>query len=195
LARESVRCRIATPQQPTNTTSPEQSGQKLYVPVENPDAQPSNHHGKPHRHHSYPPDDSQMQLDDSKYKVYIYNIDDELSSSDTETDDNQLVFLPDIEKHLRASRRSHIPAHVLPRSEPAEGKELVLYRVPSSISVPEEQDSVRKAIIEARARAREREREREKLRVEGGIACGGAEAGTGDDIIDAVADGRCADGC
>ena len=35
-------------------------------------------------------------------------------------------------------------------------KQLVLYRVPSSISVPEEQDSVRKAIIEARARLREK---------------------------------------
>jgi hypothetical protein len=158
---------------------PEQSGQKLYVPVENPDSQPPNHHpSKPHHdHNNNPPDDSQMQLDDSKYKVYIYNLDDELSSSDNETDDpndpnnsnnNKLVFLPDIEKHLRASRRPHIPAHVLPRAEPAEGKELVLYRVPSSISVPEEQDSVRKAIIEARMRAREREREREKQRVEGG---------------------------
>jgi hypothetical protein len=127
-----------------------------------------------------------MQLDDSKYKVYIYNLDDELSSSDNETDDpndpnnsnnNKLVFLPDIEKHLRATRRPHIPAHVLPRAEPAEGKELVLYRVPSSISVPEEQDSVRKAIIEARARAREREAERQKQRVGGGVSVPGTGLG------------------
>jgi hypothetical protein len=106
-----------------------------------------------------------MQLDDSKYKVYIYNIDDELSSSDNESSDGadssgKLVFLPDIEKHLRAASR--IPTHVLdPRPDPSAelaGKELVLYSVPSSISVPEEQDSVRKAIIEARARAREKQR-------------------------------------
>ncbi len=100
-----------------------------------------------------------MQLDDSKYKVYIYNLDDELSSSDNESDsaEGKLVFLPDIEKHLRNSR---IPAHLLdPRPDPSEwaGKELVLYREPSSISVPEEQDSVRKAILEARARAREKQ--------------------------------------
>lgn len=34
---------------------------------------------------------------------------------------------------------------------------MVLYNVPSSLSVPEEQDNVRKAIIESRARAREKQ--------------------------------------
>jgi len=147
----------------------EKSGQKLYVPVESAtSSQPSDAKtsATPRKHRPpQPRDDSQMQLDDSKYKVYIYNIDDELSSSDNESDsaDAKLVFLPDIEKHLRNSR---IPAHLLdPRPDPSEwaGKELVLYREPSSISVPEERDSVRKAILEARARARERqtlERER-----------------------------------
>ncbi|KAG7292494.1 hypothetical protein NEMBOFW57_002529 [Staphylotrichum longicolle] len=115
-----------------------------------------------------------MELDDSKYKVYIYNLDDELSSSDNDETDpetdsgGKLIFLPDIEKHLRNNRR--IPAHVLAGPHPpdpaaawAAGKELVLYREPSSLSVPEEQDSVRKAILEARARAREKQRvEREQ---------------------------------
>jgi len=95
-----------------------------------------------------------MQLDDSKYKVYIYNLEDELSSSDGE-DDGKLVFLPDIEDHLRANR---IPPHILAGPTPdAKGRELVLYNVPSSITVPEEQDNVRKAIIEARARIREKQ--------------------------------------
>ncbi|KAK3060173.1 hypothetical protein LTS18_009149, partial [Coniosporium uncinatum] len=35
--------------------------------------------------------------------------------------------------------------------------QLVLYRVPESLTVPAERDSVRKAIIEARERARERQ--------------------------------------
>lgn len=97
-----------------------------------------------------------MQLDDSKYKVYIYNLEDELSSSDNESDADaggKLVFLPDIEKHLRSNRLLPTPRVLDPRPDPA-GMELVLYSVPSSISVPEEQDSVRKAILEARARAR-----------------------------------------
>lgn len=96
-------------------------------------------------------DDDTMQLDDSKHKVYIYDLDAELSES--ESDDGKLVFLPDIEKHLRASR---IPQSIRANSEGelAGNKQLVLYNIPSSLTVPEEQDSVRKAIIEARARAR-----------------------------------------
>ena len=93
-----------------------------------------------------------MQLDDSKHKVYIYNIDDELSSEDEE-EEGKLVFLPDIEKHLLQNR---IPPHVLANSDgELAGMQLVLYSDPKSLSVPEEKDSVRKAIIEARQRARE----------------------------------------
>ncbi|KAK4132516.1 hypothetical protein BT67DRAFT_406502, partial [Trichocladium antarcticum] len=139
--------------------------QKLYVPVENstttPPSQDKHHHHHHHHNPPTPPDDGAMQLDDSKHKVYIHSLDDELSSSssDTDTDDeSRLVFLPDIEKHLA---RNRLPLHVLTAPAPGRpdaaelaGKELVLYRVPSSISVPEEQDSVRKAILEARERAR-----------------------------------------
>ncbi|KAK0673372.1 hypothetical protein QBC41DRAFT_298863 [Cercophora samala] len=150
----------------------EHSGPKLYVPVEQGDNhnQPlpdlntlhqhqqqlqSQHHGAGHHKHA-PMDDSMMQLDDSKYKVYIYNLDDELSSSDNETDDGKLIFLPDIEKALKSNR---IPPNYLASPSPQDlaDKQLVLYRVPSSITVPEEQDSVRKAIIEARQRMRERQ--------------------------------------
>jgi hypothetical protein len=102
-------------------------------------------------------DDDAMQVDDSKHKVYIYDLDAELSES--ESDDGKLVFLPDIEKHLRESR---IPPSVLANSEGelAGNKQLVLYNVPSSLSVPEAQDSVRKAIIEARARVRAKQEQR-----------------------------------
>ncbi|KAK3694604.1 hypothetical protein B0T22DRAFT_452909 [Podospora appendiculata] len=98
-----------------------------------------------------------MQLDDSKHKVYIYNLEDELSS-ESEPEDGKLVFLPDIEKHMRNHRI--LPQYMIPNKPDADlvSKQLVLYRVPSSISVPEEQDSVRKAIIESRARMRERQK-------------------------------------
>lgn len=91
-----------------------------------------------------------MQLDDTKDKVYIYNLDDELS--DIESEEERLIFLPDIEKRL-----TKIPKSVLTSHEPSTtSSEIVLYNVPTSISVPEEQDNVRRAIIETRARARER---------------------------------------
>lgn len=97
-----------------------------------------------------------MQLDDSKYKVYIYDIDDELSSSESEPEEGKLVFLPDIEKHLRATR---IPPHILANDEgQLAGMQMVLYNEPTSLTIPQEQDSVRKAIVESRARMRERQR-------------------------------------
>lgn len=157
----------------------EQNGAKIYVPVENAQRQSMtapyssttpyaftssapNQYLPPQppssRSQQAPQDDEWMALDDTKHKVYIYNIDDELSSeSETESDRDKVIFLPDIEKHLRANR---IPPHILspPSVEDLADKQLVLYQVPSSISVPEEQDSVRKAIIEARARVRERQR-------------------------------------
>ncbi|KAL2022753.1 hypothetical protein VTK56DRAFT_4569 [Thermocarpiscus australiensis] len=142
----------------------EHSGQKLYVPVENTNSQSTYTNGASAKNSSrrkHTPDDSLMHLDDSKHKVYIYDLDAELSSDSeadaSDGDGGRLIFLPDIEKHLRANR---LPPHVPYRPDPTAelaGKELVLYSVPSSLSVPEEQDNVRKAIIEARARARERQ--------------------------------------
>lgn len=109
-----------------------------------------------------------MHLDDSKHKVYIYSLDDELSS-DSDPDDpassNRLVFLPDIERHLRKHRlppsaaSPPIPRPINPNSEgELAGMQVVLYQEPSSLSVPTEKDGVRKAIVEARARTRERQR-------------------------------------
>ena len=135
------------------TPAAEQKGSKLYVPVE----EPSKAATKPSKalQPAPSPDDS-MQLDDSKHKVYIYNIDDELSDDDdTDDEKGKLIFLPDIEKHLRESR---IPPQVLANSAgELAGMQVVLYSDPKSLSVPEEKDGVRKAIIEARQRAREKQ--------------------------------------
>lgn len=95
-------------------------------------------------------DDDWMQLEDTKDKVYIYDLDKELA--ELESDEENPIFIPDIEKHL-----TKIPKHVLMSTgrelETTADNQLVLYSVPASLSVPEEKDSVRKAIIEARQRA------------------------------------------
>ncbi|KAF5713904.1 hypothetical protein FMUND_7735 [Fusarium mundagurra] len=137
----------------------ERSGNKLYVPVEQPtttsipSATPVH---TPSNVASNPVPDETMQLDDSKHKVYIYNMDDELSSDSESDDPGKLVFLPDIEKHLRANR---IPPSVLANSEgELAGMQVVLYSDPKSLTVPEDKDSVRKAIIESRNRTRELQR-------------------------------------
>ena len=134
----------------------ERNGQKLYVPVEQPcvsSTSASSMKSKSPAQEAQAQDDDIMQLDDTKHKVYIYDLDAELSDSES-SDDGRLVFLPDIRKHLRETR---IPPTILANSEgelAGMNNQLILYNVPSSLTVPEEQDSVRKAIIETRARAR-----------------------------------------
>ena len=49
-----------------------------------------------------------------------------------------------------------IPQQILQGQNDHENQELVLYSLPKSLTVAEERDSVRKAIIEARQRAREK---------------------------------------
>jgi hypothetical protein len=109
--------------------------------------------------------DDIMELDDSKHKVYIYNLDDELTSSESEAEAeaDKLIFLPDIERHLRANRIP-VPRPMPPSSEDREftDMQLVLYGVPSSLTVSEDRDSVRRAIIETRARAREKQRQQQQ---------------------------------
>ncbi|KAJ6787950.1 hypothetical protein PWT90_03767 [Aphanocladium album] len=127
----------------------EQDGTKLYVPVESPSPFP-----QPHASNGGDHDDDGMRLDDSKHKVYIYNIDEELAE-DSEPEEGKLVFLPDIEKRLRETR---IPPQILANSDgELAGMQLVLYSDPKSLSVPEDKDGVRKAIIEARRRIRARQ--------------------------------------
>lgn len=119
-----------------------------------------------------------MQVDNTSHKVYIYDLDAELSSSDNESEEDvgRLVFLPDIEKHLRSTR---IPPAVLANSEGElagnDLKQLVLYNVPSSLSVPQEKDSVRKAIIESRARQRVRQEEERRLNGRGEMGAFGGQ--------------------
>ena len=92
-----------------------------------------------------------MQLDDTRDKVYIYNLDDELRG--IEEEEEKTLFLPDIERKF-----TKIPKAVLTSTcPPLANQEMVLYRVPSSLTVPEEQDIVRKAIIETRERARQKQ--------------------------------------
>lgn len=116
---------------------------KRYVPVERPKP-----NGQPPRNSNL---DDSMQLDDTKDRIYIHNLDEELS--EIQSDEEKLVFLPDIEKKL-----SEIPKSVLlGESRPSVKNEMILYGVPTSLSIPKEQDNVRKAIIESRARAREKQ--------------------------------------
>lgn len=106
--------------------------------------------------------DHPMDVDDAKDRVYIGDLDAEIADIDAHQPDDRLIFLPDIEKHF-----SRIPQHVLTGrrdsttddAKPADDQQLVLYSVPRSLTVDQDNDSVRRAIVEARHRARDRAQE------------------------------------
>ena len=89
-----------------------------------------------------------MQVDNTRDRVYVHDLDAELV--DNESDEEILIFLPDIEKSF-----TKIPQQVLTGRQ-HDNQELVLYSVPKSLTQNEGNDSVRKAIIESRHRAREK---------------------------------------
>ena len=91
-----------------------------------------------------------MELDDTKDKIYIHNLDEQIAEIE---DEEKMIFLPDIEKKL-----GKIPHYLLTGDlRPTAENQIILYGVPASLSVPEEKDNVRKAMIESRARAREKQ--------------------------------------
>jgi len=97
-----------------------------------------------------------MLVDDTRDRVYIHNLDAEVAEIEASEPAERLIFLPDIEKHF-----SKIPDQVLMNRRGSldsnhEGQELVLYSVPKSLTMSEEHDSVRRAIVEARQRARDK---------------------------------------
>ncbi|KAL4889144.1 hypothetical protein BDV59DRAFT_205564 [Aspergillus ambiguus] len=88
-----------------------------------------------------------MMLDDTKHTIYIHDLDREIEEIDKA--DSAFTIIPGLGENL-----STIPRLLVPETGP-KGNELVLYREPASLTVPEEEDSVRRALIETRERARQ----------------------------------------
>ncbi|KAK3719007.1 hypothetical protein LTR37_004570 [Vermiconidia calcicola] len=125
----------------------------FYTPVSNAPATTTpdgpSHHAK---HVATAPHDGMMQVDDTRDRVFVRDLDAELAELEEDADE-KLIFLPDIEKRL-----SRIPRQVLSGGGDGghDSQELVLYGAPKSLSMEAGHDSVRKAIMEARQRAREK---------------------------------------
>jgi hypothetical protein len=128
------------------------------------------------------PDTDFMTIDETPHRIIIHDLSSEIAQIEAEeAAHNTTLFLPDVDKKV-----SGLPHHLFQQGQnhdrhdplrmelelgrpPAENPNtaLVLYKDPSSISVPEEEDVVRKTIIDARRRAREKaveqQRERDRL--------------------------------
>lgn len=96
-----------------------------------------------------------MLLDDTDTTVYIHDLESEIAAieADEENREHAIQFIPEIEKEING-----IPKRLLHGRGPAAdvNTQLVLYREPAALSIPEEQDSVRRAIAEARQRSRDK---------------------------------------
>jgi len=98
-------------------------------------------------------DPSLMQVEETPHRVFIHDIDEELA--DEASDSSHPIFVPDIEKHLMKLPRSVLIGEQ--ERKAMESMQMVLYKVPQSLSLPEEEDSVGRAIREARQRARDQQ--------------------------------------
>lgn len=95
--------------------------------------------------------DEFMDVEDTKHRIYVSNLEHEIREIEKEEKKKKKnLLLPGIEK-LVCNPRS---LYIKPPEPP--GNELVLYRVPASISIPEEHDSVKRALSDARDRAAKR---------------------------------------
>ncbi|KAI5847245.1 hypothetical protein DFP73DRAFT_373861 [Morchella snyderi] len=109
-------------------------------------------------------DDDSMEVDnDNPNVVFVHNLDDELLSDEDE-DAKGIVFLPDIEKKLTRvpydiARGSSGGGEMRQPQQAETSTALVLYTVPTSLTVSAEQDGVKRAIIEARERIRKKQAE------------------------------------
>ena len=106
-----------------------------------------------------------MPVDDNPHRIFISDLDAAIAEIEAEEraakekQQEQAFFLPDdVDKEM-----SSVPDHVLKNSAngngnlgPPSSQALVLYKDPLSLSIPEEDDAVRKAVHEARQRIRER---------------------------------------
>ena len=111
--------------------------------------------------HDQPPDPNRIIINDLSAELEEIEAAERLQR---ERDQEQAFFLPDdIEDKI-----SGVPAHLLRNSQSnhnssgaaaPDSRALILYKLPSSISVPEEEDAVKKALLETRRRMRERQKE------------------------------------
>lgn len=96
-----------------------------------------------------PTEEERMEVDNV---VYVDDLD---SDSDPDDGSPKVIFLHDIDKQL--TRVPYSLCNEPSSSTPSTSTEVILYSVPSSLTVPEQRDSVRRAIIETRARMRQKQ--------------------------------------
>lgn len=121
----------------------------------------------PPSRHAESAEDYSMPVDDTADRVYIGDLEAEIAAIEAEEAQQRAEREQQLMLSQAGQDMLQIPAHLLRpqryQDSPASNMQMVLYRDPTSISVPEEEDAVRKTIIAARARARERQKDQSHI--------------------------------
>jgi len=119
-----------------------------------------NHRDSPPSIRSASAADDFMPVDDTPHRIVIHDLDAELAQIEADEEQSRAFLMPDVDKKVTA-----IPQRLLQsRTAQTENRTtaLVLYQEPTSITVPEEEDAVRRAVMAARARVRERQTQKHR---------------------------------
>jgi len=119
-------------------------------------------HNAPYSHDAGPHEDDYMPVDDTPDRIWVHDLDAEIAEIEAEeAKERDRVQLSEA-----GNQYAKIPDHLLKQNskfdDPASNMQIILYRDPISISVPEEDDAVRKTIVEARKRMRENQTQTEQ---------------------------------
>lgn len=98
--------------------------------------------------------DDFMPVDDTSDRIWIHDLDREIAEIEAEEERARMALLSET-----GDAYSKIPEHLLKQNmasnENAANMQLILYQEPTSLSLTEEEDAIRKTIIDARRRLRE----------------------------------------
>ncbi|KAK5092195.1 hypothetical protein LTR70_005850 [Exophiala xenobiotica] len=119
-------------------------------------------HNAPYSHYAGPHEDDYMPVDDTPDRIWVHDLDAEIAEIEAEeAKERDRVQLSEA-----GNQYAKIPDHLLKQNskvdDPASNMQMILYRDPISISVPEEDDAVRKTIVEARRRMRDNQPQMEQ---------------------------------
>lgn len=109
-------------------------------------------------------EDDSMRVDDTADRIWVHDLDAEIAEIEAEeAKEREAERLKLSEAGIQYAK---IPDHLWKQNnhanDPASNMQMILYRDPVSISVPEEDDAVRKTIVEARKRIRENQPQKEQ---------------------------------
>jgi len=125
---------------------------------------PSDVPSAPYSNYGGHDEDDSMRVDDTADRIWVHDLDAEIA--EIEAEEAKEREAERIKLSEAGIQYAKIPDHLWKQNnhanDPASNMQMILYQDPISISVPAEDDAVRKTIVEARKRIRENQPQKEQ---------------------------------